>query len=275
MQEDELKSRHYSSVLRLRLQHLWCTISVVNLFGALKMPTITTSRPLILVLAALQVDDIPPGQKWFPHQRGCMVFVFFSVSGVLGAIDRHPAITTRENEPAATRSLESDARLFAQTIEPFPGALVVIANDWPLLYDLKFLKQECTPFGPRIVNSVRILGGTKEDAIQKFMSSRSAEYIVVASTDFEFSDETGGRRVNVGLQAGFDKRTADRLRTLLEEYGDAARSPASPDDVMKATSGNPWMQRVQSYLAHGRQQNFRMFNADTEMLRIPGAGSDR
>lgn len=183
-----------------------------------------------------------------------MVLLFFCVSGVLGAIDRHPSITTRENEPAATCSLESDARLFAQTIEPFPGALVVIANDWPLLYDLKFLKQECTPFGARIVNSVRVLGGTKEDAIQKFMSSRSAEYVVVASADFEFSAVTAGRRVNVSANAGFDDEAADRLRVLLEECGEAATRPVSNDDVMKATVGNPWMQRVQSYLAHGRHQ---------------------
>jgi len=76
------------------------------------------------------------------------------------------------------------------------------------------------------------------------------------------------------VDSGFDDMAADRLRTLLEAYGDAATSPTSTDDVMRATSGNPWMQRVQRYLAHGRQQNFRMFNADTEMLRIPGAGSD-
>ncbi|WP_260436178.1 hypothetical protein [Burkholderia sp. Bp9143] len=203
-----------------------------------------------------------------------MVLIFFCVSGVLGAIDRHPSITTRENEPAARRSLESDARLFTRTIEPFPGALVVIANDWPLLYDPEFVRHECAPFAQRIVNSVRVLGGTKEDAILTFMGSRSVEYVVVASTDFEFSEETARRRIDVSVDAGFDDEAADRLRVLLEEYGDAARSPASTDDVMRATSGNPWMRRVQSYLAHSRQRNFRMFNTDTERLRIPGAGSD-
>ncbi|RKP48300.1 hypothetical protein [Trinickia fusca] len=183
-----------------------------------------------------------------------MVLLFFCVSGVLGAIDRHPSITTRENEPAATRSLESDARLFAQAIEPFPGALVVIANDWPLLYDLEFLRQECALFGPRIVNSVKILGGTKEESILKFMSSRSEPYVVVTSSDFEFSEGTMGRRVNVDSEAGFDEEASDRLRQLLEEYGEAAQRPASADDIMRATAGNPWMQRVQSYLAHGRQR---------------------
>ncbi|RQP35005.1 hypothetical protein [Burkholderia ubonensis] len=183
-----------------------------------------------------------------------MVLLFFCVSGVLGAIDRHPSITTRENEPEATRSLESDARLFARAIAPFPGVVVVIANDWPLLYDLEFLRHECAPFGQRIVNSVRVLGGTKEDAILTFMSSRSAEYVVVASTDFEFSEEMARRRVNVSLETGFDKQAAERLRRLLEEYGEAAATPVSTDDVMRATTGNPSMRRLQSYLAHGRQQ---------------------
>ncbi|KVN61481.1 hypothetical protein WM03_11980 [Burkholderia ubonensis] len=182
-----------------------------------------------------------------------MVLIFFCVSGVLGAIDRHPSITTRENEPEATRSLESDACLFARTIEPFPGALVVIANDWPLFHDLEFLQQECVPFAQRIVNAVRVLGGTKEEAVLGFLSSLSAEYVVVTSPDFEFSGETAGRRVNVGSEAGFDEQAAGRLRTLLEEYGDAARSPASTDDVMRATSGNPWMRRMQTYLTQSRQ----------------------
>lgn len=182
-----------------------------------------------------------------------MVLVFFSISGVLGAIDRHPSITTREDAPEGTRPLESDARLFAKAIAPFPGAVVVIANDWPLLYDLEFLRHECAPFGQRIVNSLRVLGGTKEESILQFMSSWSLPYVVVTSSDFDFSEVTAARRVNVGVDAGFDDGAAGRLHTLLEAYGDAARSPASTDDVMRATSGNPWMRRMQIYLTHSRR----------------------
>ncbi|MBH9670886.1 hypothetical protein ACMZ49_20430 [Alcaligenes phenolicus] len=182
-----------------------------------------------------------------------MVLIFFCVSGVLGAIDRHPSITTREDAPKATRSLESDARLFAKAIAPFAGAVVVIANDWPLLYDLEFLRHECAPFGQRIVNSVRVLGGTKEESILKFMSSWSLPYVVVTSSDFAFSEVTAARRVDVGVDSGFDDVAADRLRTLLEAYGDAATSPTSTDDVMRATSGNPWVRRMQTYLTHSRQ----------------------
>ncbi|KGS85533.1 hypothetical protein X947_2653 [Burkholderia pseudomallei MSHR7334] len=183
-----------------------------------------------------------------------MVFVFFSISGVLSALDRHPSITTRENEPAATRSLESDAYLFAETIEPFPGALVVIANDWPLLYDLEYLRQECAPFAQRIVNAVKVLGGTKEEAILGFLSSRSAEYVVVTSPDFEFSEVTAARRVNVDSQLGFDAGAANRLRVLLEEAGEAATHAVSTDEVMSATAGNPWVRRLQAYLAHRGQR---------------------
>ncbi|VBT21813.1 Uncharacterised protein [Burkholderia pseudomallei] len=183
-----------------------------------------------------------------------MVLVFFCVSGVLGAIDRHPAITTRENEPAATRSLESDASLFARAIEPFAGALVVIANDWPLFYDLEFLQQECVPFAQRIVNAVKVLGGTKEEAVLGFLSSLSTEYVVVASPDFEFSEVTAARRVNVDSQLGFDADAADRLRVLLEKAGEAATHPVSTDDIMRATAGNPWVQRLQTYLTHSRQR---------------------
>lgn len=183
-----------------------------------------------------------------------MVLLFFCVSGVLGAIDRHPAITTREDEPAATRSLDADALLFAQTIEPFPGVLVVIANDWPLLYDVEFLRRECAPFAQRIVNSVRILGGTKEEAVLGFLSALSAEYAVVASPDFEFSDVTAARRVNVDSQFGFDAGAADRLRVLLEKAGEAATHPVSTEDIMRASAGNPWVRRLQTYLAHARQR---------------------
>ncbi|WP_244138119.1 hypothetical protein [Burkholderia vietnamiensis] len=161
-----------------------------------------------------------------------MVLLFFCISGVLGAIDRHPSITTRENEPEATRSLESDARLFAQAIEPFPGALVVIANDWPLLYDLEFLRQEFALLGPRIVNSVKILGGTKEESILKFMSSRSEPYVVVTSSDFEFSEGTMGIRA---FFAQFQVRESDAA--LLVQVATRGYEPAGGAAYSKVAGG--------------------------------------
>lgn len=203
-----------------------------------------------------------------------MVIVFFCISGVLGAIPRHPSITTRDTEAEATRCLDADARLFAKAIEPFPGVAVVVANDWPLIHGLNFLRQECAPFGYRIVNSVKLVGGTKEDSILTFMSSRSEPYVVVTSSDFEFSEVTVGNRVNVGLEAGFDEEAAERLQALLEEFGEAARKPVSHDDVMRATVGNPWMRRVQSYLAPAQaSSNLSAQCRLAAMSYAPGAGS--
>ncbi|MBO7749309.1 hypothetical protein [Burkholderia pseudomallei] len=203
-----------------------------------------------------------------------MVLVFFCISGVLGAIDRHPSITTPATEAAATRSLDIDSRLFGKTIEPFQGAVVVIANDWPFIFGLNTLRQGCVPFGHRIVNSVRLIGGRKEDSILKFMASRSEPYAVVASSDFEFSEVTAGNRVNVGLEAGFDDEAAGRLRALLEGYGEAAKRPVSTDEVMRATVDNPWVRRVQSYLAPSQAANHLSAQRRlAAMLYAPGAGS--
>ncbi|MFM0126745.1 HAD domain-containing protein [Paraburkholderia sediminicola] len=184
-----------------------------------------------------------------------MVIVFFCISGVLGAIRRHPSITTRDIEAEATRSLDTDSRLFAKAIEPFPGAVVVVANDWPLIFDLNLLRQECVPFGHRIVNSVKLIGGTKGDSILTFMASRSEPYVVVASSDFEFSEETAEKRVNVGSETGFDDDAADRLRAILGGYGEEASRPLSADEVLRATVNNPMLRRMQSYVTASQVAN--------------------
>ncbi|WP_200908825.1 hypothetical protein [Burkholderia pseudomallei] len=177
-----------------------------------------------------------------------MVIVFFCISGVLGEIRRHPSITTQDTEAVATHSLDADSRLFGETIDPFPGAVVVVANDWPLIYGLNTLKQECVSFGHRIVNSVRLVGGTKEDSILTFMASRTEPYVVVASSDFEFSDVTAENRVTVGLQAGFDDAAADRLRAILEGFGEEATRPLSADEILRATINNRMLRGMQSYV---------------------------
>ncbi|WP_185219140.1 hypothetical protein [Paraburkholderia dinghuensis] len=185
-----------------------------------------------------------------------MVLIFFCVSGVLGAIGRHPSITTREGAPAATRSLESDVRLFAETIESFPGALVAVGNDWPLVHNLPFLREACASFRHRIVNSVRLVSETKEESILAFMEPRCEPYAVVTSPDFEFSDVTAGMRVDVGFETGFNEKAADRLRTLLEGFGEAAKRPASGEEVLSATVNNPLVQRLQGHLAQLRPPNY-------------------
>ncbi|CAB3755495.1 hypothetical protein [Paraburkholderia humisilvae] len=176
-----------------------------------------------------------------------MVLVFFCVSGVLDGLGRHPSITTREDEPEATRSLELDTHLFAQTIEPFPGVLVVVANDWPFFYDLDVLRQECAPFGRRIVNAARLLGDTKEEAVHAFMATRPDPCIVVSSTDFEFSKMTEARRVDVSPRNGFDKQAAARLLSLLNSLGDDAKRPVSRDELLRASVGPQLLRRVEQY----------------------------
>ncbi|WP_082263079.1 hypothetical protein [Burkholderia pseudomallei] len=177
-----------------------------------------------------------------------MVIVFFCISGVLGKMRRHPSITTRDSEAAPLRSLDTDSLLFGTTIDSFPGVVVVVANDWPLNYGLSILRQECAPFGHRIVNSVKLVGGTKEDCILTFMASRSEPYAVVASSDFEFSEVTAEERVNVRLDAGFDDDAVDRLRRILEGYGEEAKRPLSADEVLSATVNNPMLRRMQKYV---------------------------
>ncbi|WP_245841416.1 hypothetical protein [Paraburkholderia ribeironis] len=144
--------------------------------------------------------------------------------------------------------MDTDSRLFAETIDPFPGAVVVVANDWPLIYGLNTLKQECVPFGHRIVNSVKLVGGTKQDAILTYMASRSEPYVVVASSDFEFSEMTAERRVNVDSEAGFDADAANRLREILEGYGEEAKRPLSADEALSAAVNNPMLRHMQKYV---------------------------
>jgi len=68
----------------------------------------------------------------------------------------------------------------------FPGAAVVVGNDWPFYYDIRFLQRACREFGWRVVNAIKTLGGVKEDAVLDFMSTHPEPFVVVASLDFEF-----------------------------------------------------------------------------------------
>jgi hypothetical protein len=184
-----------------------------------------------------------------------VVLLFFCVSGVLGPIRRHLPITTRDNESGSARSLESDARLLAKTIEPFPGALAVIANDWPFFYDLKFLRQHCASFGERIVSAVRMVGGTKEESVLEFMTTRPYRYVVVASHDFEFGEATAANRVDVNPEVGFDLHASAQLHLLLNECGEAATRPVSNEDVRQVAG--QFARPIHSSTAYLRATNSR------------------
>ncbi len=177
-----------------------------------------------------------------------MVFVFFCIGGVFPPMCRHPALTMREGMPHATRLLEADALLLARTLEAYPGAVIVVGNDWPFYYDLESLRSS-REFGRRIVNAVRTLGSTKESAVLDFMSSRAEPFIVIASPDFEFTDVTDSRRIDVGLEQGFDEKARESLVEHLRMSGEHATNPLSEDDMLRATVGSRDLRRALKYIS--------------------------
>jgi hypothetical protein len=177
-----------------------------------------------------------------------MVFVFFCVGGVLPPMCRHPSLTTREGVPEATRVLEADALLLARTLAPYPGAVIVVANDWPFYYDLEGLRSS-REFGRCIVNVVRTLGSTKESAVLNFMSARAEPFIVIASPDFEFTELTDSRRIDIDLEQGFDEEARVCLLEHLNTLGEHASNSLSEDDMLRATVGSRDMRRARKYLS--------------------------
>lgn len=181
-----------------------------------------------------------------------MVFVFFCVSGTLGPMRRHPSLTTREDEPEAIRSLESDALLLAKTLSAYPGAVVVIANDWPFYYDRENVRLACLEFGCRVVNVVKTLGGSKEAAVLDFMLTRPEPFVVVVSPDFEFTQLTASRRIDVDRERGFDEAACAALSAHLHSLGDHSLSPLSDDDMLRATVSRYATRRVRNYISNIR-----------------------
>ncbi|WP_156126776.1 hypothetical protein [Burkholderia sp. 9120] len=177
-----------------------------------------------------------------------MVFVFFCVGGVLPPMRRHPSLATRDGAPQATRTLETDALLLARTLESYSGAVIVIANDWPFYYDLEELRSS-REFGRRIVNVVRTLGSTKESAVLDFMSGRAEPFIVIASPDFEFTYLTETRRIDVGIEQGFDEEAQVSLLEHLRLLGEQATNPLTEDDMLRATVGSRDLKRARKYIS--------------------------
>ncbi|WP_454808390.1 hypothetical protein [Paraburkholderia fungorum] len=178
-----------------------------------------------------------------------MVFVFFCIGGVLGPMHPHASLTTRENVPEATRSLEADVSLLGRTLDAFPGVVVVVGNDWPFYYDIGLLRRECREFGRRVVNVVKTLGGSKEQAVLDFMYGRAEPFIVIASPDFEFTELTASRRIDVDLEHGFDDEARAGLLEHLNTLGAYASNPLSEDDMLRATVGSRDLRRARKYIS--------------------------
>lgn len=181
-----------------------------------------------------------------------MVFVFFCVSGTLGPVRRHPSLTTREGEPEAIRSLEADTLLLEKTLSAYPGAVIVVANDWPFYYDLENLRLACREFGRHVVNVVKTLGGTKEEAVLDFMSNRPEPFVVLASPDFEFTQLTASRRIDVDRERGFDEAACATLSAHLHSLGDHSLSPLTDDDMLRAKVSRYATRRFRSYISNIR-----------------------
>jgi hypothetical protein len=164
-----------------------------------------------------------------------MVYIFFCVSGVLGPMSRHPSLTTREKSPEATRALERDVHLLGKALSPYPGAVIVVGNDWPLYYDLKSLREAHHGFGWRVVNVLNTIGSTKEQAVFEFMANREEPFMILASLDFEFTHRTALSRIDVDPESGFDENACAALVVHLRGFGARATDALSDDDILRAT----------------------------------------
>lgn len=196
-----------------------------------------------------------------------MVYIFFCVSGVLGPMNLHPSLTTREGEPNASRPLEADASLIGGVLDAYPGAVVVIANDWPFYYDLESLRVAGGEFERRIVNVVRTLGGTKEEAVLDFMAGRTESFVVIASQDFEFTEQTASVRIDIDDNRGFDDAARENLLQHLLALGQHASNPLSEDDALRATVSNRELRHARKLFHPIRAGNDSAFQGALRLLQ--------
>lgn len=199
-----------------------------------------------------------------------MVFIFFCVSGVLGPMRHHPSLTTREGEPKAIRPLDVDTTLIADALDAYPGAAVVIANDWPFYYDLEGLRGAGGEFERLIVNVVRTLGGTKQEAVLDFMTGRTEPFIVIASQDFEFTEKTASVRIDIDHKNGFDDAARVSLLQHLRALGEPAQKPLSEDDVLRASVSGRDLRRAQKLFLPLCASNDAAFQRELRLLIARG-----
>ncbi|MET3246367.1 hypothetical protein ABIE53_003112 [Burkholderia sp. OAS925] len=199
-----------------------------------------------------------------------MVYIHFCVSGVLGTLGTHSPVTTREGEIAATRSLERDVLLLANTLKAYPGAVVVIGNDWPFSYDLEKVRRASRPFGQRVVNVVNTIGSTKEAAVLDFMEGRNDLFLIVASNDYEFSELTVAQRIDVDHKSGFDEAARVQLEARLDALKEDVTRPLSDDEVLRASVSRSALRRARRYIAPMRAAEDLQFQRSLRSLMAGG-----
>jgi hypothetical protein len=137
----------------------------------------------------------------------------------------------------------------AAALERFPGAVLVVGNDWPLLYDIETVRATCSTLGRRIVNGLNVLSDTKEQAVLDFMSTRPEPYLVIASSGFEFSEITSSKRINVEGSTGFDSAAQTVLVSRLQEIGYLALRRVTSAEMLDAMSSSRHLARARQYAA--------------------------
>ncbi|HDR9008258.1 TPA: hypothetical protein QDB08_001188 [Burkholderia vietnamiensis] len=65
------------------------------------------------------------GRRTGEYLEAKTFFVFFLVSGVGGELRVNAALRTRDGEAVSTRPLRPDINILAETLDCFPGAVVV------------------------------------------------------------------------------------------------------------------------------------------------------
>ncbi|MCG5077521.1 hypothetical protein [Paraburkholderia tagetis] len=188
-----------------------------------------------------------------------MVYVFFCMNGELGPLRDYPSPTTREGWVPIARHLAVDISHLAKTLADYPGAVVVIGNGWPLYYDLKCIREVCGELGTRIVNAVNTFGGAREEAVLDFMENRTESFVILASSEFEFSDLTASRRVNINPEVGFDEAARRALAKQLHEFGELATCPLSDDEALRATVGAYALRRARRFISPMRARDDMQF----------------
>ena len=173
-----------------------------------------------------------------------MVYVFFCVSGALGPLNLNFSVPKRHSETAVMRRLEPDILLLTETLRDYPGAVVVAGNAWPFHYSLDSLRDAFSTLGRRVANFVSTLADRQEEAIFDFMSDRTEPYVVLASTEAEFSKLTDSRRVDIDIERGFDQDARSALLAQLRAIGEPAIRPLSYDDMLRATVSGHALRRA-------------------------------
>ncbi|RQG99138.1 hypothetical protein [Paraburkholderia dinghuensis] len=181
-----------------------------------------------------------------------MVYVFFCVSGALGALEPHSPSMQHDGEVEVSRSLCRDVLLLERILNGYRGVVIVIGNALRFHYDLEAMRRASGQLGRRVVNITDIFCTTEELAVLDFMSTRSDPYVILASLDLVFSEHTVAHRVDLDAERGFDVETLAEFEMHLQAHGAHATRPPSDEEMLIATVGSDALRRAKSFVSRVR-----------------------